>query len=173
MFKCNLGQFKVNSGVAQAWRHLVRKIQTTIEATFVYNYNGTNADFLQGHMVYLDGHGNRHVNLAFADTEAHSDWMGVMLEDVAEPGVGEDPVIGVAATDNVKFILFEAALDPAPAAGDRVWLSQATAGVVTNVEPVAGFIVPVGIVVDGSEYATRVGCRVLFKCCLVPEEVQA
>ncbi|MFA5053217.1 MAG: hypothetical protein WC565_04125 [Parcubacteria group bacterium] len=150
-----------------SWRHraaaagLIRRLQTTVEHMRVTNATVT-TDMVRGEVVCLTT-GVRQALLAQANKLATSEWVGVVCEPIAADETGIVRINGKA------WVLFEAALDPAPVAGDPVYLSKATAGRLTNVYPLApGFGIQVGIIVDASPYATDGACWVQLQRCCAP-----
>jgi hypothetical protein len=131
-----------NHQIRQAFKRLVRVIQTELEHKRVYNESGS--DMVKGDIVYCSG-GVREVGLALADTEAHADWVGVMSEPAAD---GES---GIARTEGYALVRFEDNLTLV--SGTDAYVSASEAGAATNVLVDPGnFASRVGIIGDHSNY---------------------
>jgi len=150
------------------WRHraaaagLIRRLQTTVEHMRVTN--ATVADMVRGEIIALTA-GDRRAVLAQADALATSEWVGVVCEPIAD---GET---GIVRTNGRAWVLFVDGLTLA--AGEPIYLSVATAGRATNVEPFAppGYMVRIGTIVDASPYVgdgVDNGCWVQLQRCCAP-----
>ena len=150
-----------------SWRHraaaagLIRRLQTTVEHIRVTN--ATVTPMVRGEVVYLTA-GVRQAELALATAEATSEWVAVVCEPIAVDDTG------IARTNGKAWVLLEAALDPAPVAGDFVYLSADTAGRLTNAAPdgQGEYVIQVGLIVDASPYATDEACWVQLQRCCYP-----
>jgi hypothetical protein len=145
----------------QAFHGLTRRIQTTVEHMRVTN---TTTDMVRGEVIALTA-GSRQAIRSDADSASAVEWAGVMAEDVVAGATG------IARINGYAFVLFEDALDPAPAAEDAVYVSQ-VAGRATN-KAVAGpaFVNRIGTVDNSSVYATTGGCWVFLQHCCTPVQV--
>jgi hypothetical protein len=129
------------------WVKLNRKIQTKVEHQRVFNATG--APVIRGH-VMCGVAGAEQVGLADASAAATSEWCGV----AAEPA----PIAGqfVMRTSGYALVYFDDTLALANAEGTPVYLSQ-TAGKATNVLPIAGFSIRMGILADATGYVGVAG----------------
>ena len=102
--------------------------------------NKTGSGTTNGIAVYIsDATGNLpHASLAKADAEATSKTIGVFTEDVTIDGNGE--VTGYGLVNDIDTDSWTV--------GDRLYVSETTAGELTNAQPtVPNFVVPVAIVI--------------------------
>lgn len=151
----NLWPFK------QAFNGLKRRIQTTVEHMRVTNNEDT--ALARGEVLILVA-GSRVAERADATTEAGSLWACVACEPTPASGTG------ITRIDGKGYVLFEDGLDPAPAAGDAVYVSD-TAGRATNDNSSPTWLYKIGIVADASPYATESACWVWLNHCCTPEEM--
>ena len=150
--------------LVKAFNGLTRRIQTTVEHMRVTN--ATDTDFVRGEVLALTS-GQRQAIRAQADAEATSWWAAVATEPTPD---GET---GIARINGYAYVLFEDGLDPAPDAGDEVYVSAATAGRATNAAPVGPeeFVQKIGVVGDDTIYATEGAAWVFLQHCCPPSQV--
>lgn len=169
MFK-NIQLLISNGPFKQAFQSLIREIQKRISATYVHNTSGLT--LVRGQNVAYTT-GDREVALSDATSESGSQksarGIGVVLKTSVPNGAWF-----VMRTDDLTYQLFEPDLDPPPVAGDPVFLSSATPGLATNVEPVGGgdFVTKIGTVADGTIYAAETACYIEQKYCCEPVVVE-
>lgn len=150
----------------KAFYGLIRRLQTTVEHMRV---TANDADFVRGNVIALtDGvtAGQRQGFLADASAATGGyPWAGVMAEDTAEDATG------IARINGYGYVLFDEGLDPAPAPGDPVYLSE-TAGRATNVAPVTvgAYVQRIGTVGNGAPYATENAAWVWLQHCCTPTQ---
>lgn len=124
------------------WIKLNRKIQTKIEHQRVFNATG--APVIRGH-VLCGVAGAEQVDLADASAAATSEWCGIAAEPA--PAAGQF----VMRTSGYALVYFDDVLALANAEGTPIYLSE-TAGRATNVVPIAGFSIRMGILADATGY---------------------
>jgi len=145
----------------QAFHGLTRRIQTTVEHMRVTN---TTTDMVRGEVIALTS-GSRQAIRSDADSDSAVEWAGVMAEDAAANATGISRINGYA------FVLFEDALDPAPAAEDAVYVSQ-VAGRATNVAPAGpAYVNRIGTVGNSDTYVGTGGCWVFLQHCCAPTQI--
>lgn len=154
--------FKLMSGnwaFVKAFNGLIRRIQTTVEHVRVSNNTGVTID--RGEVIRLTS-GQREAALAQSNNPENVEWAAIMAEPTPD---GES---GIARINGYAYVLFIDDLDPAPAAGDEVFVS-ATAGRATNAQD--GWVKKIGVVGDGTPYATEGAAYVFLQPCCSPQQV--
>jgi len=151
---------KLHSGfptIDEQWEKLCTLVQKYIEHHPVTNASG--AVLHKGDIVRAVA-GVRQVDLALADSVTDADWVGVL---------DGQPVVAIGAkadmaTSNMQLVRFEDGL--VLVSGTPCWVSDATAGAATNIEPAVSS--RVGIIVDASPYVSVTNHYALVlinKCC--------
>ena len=151
----NIGPFK------QWYNGFKRRIQTTVEHMRVTNVS--DGAMVRGELIALVA-GRRQAVLTDADDAALVCWAGVMTEPTP------DDATGIARINGKAFVLFEAALDPAPAAGDSAYVSNVP-GRATNDIGTPTRVLKIGTVADASTYASTGGCYVYVNRCCTPTQM--
>jgi hypothetical protein len=159
-------EMKGNAGPIQnAFRRLVRQIQTEVEHKRVTNASGS--DMAKGDIAYLQA-GDRQAYLTDASAEASSRWIGVIAEPIA------DGDRGIMRCDGLAYVRFEVGLGAIGDSdeGQQVWLSASDPGAATTREPDPGFVSVLGILADATNYSDdNPFCWVILRQCCAPTEV--
>lgn len=153
----NPGPFK------NAWKRLVRQIQTEVEHKRVTN--DTVADMVKGDIVYMTA-GDRQAALATAAAQATAQWAAVIAEPIA---AGER---GISRTDGYAYVRFETGLGAIgdSSEGQQVFLSDTDPGAATvsASQTEGSYNMVVGVLADATGYsdANPYCWVVLGHCCL-------
>jgi len=140
----------------KSFHGLTRRIQTTVEHMRVTN---TTTNMVRGEVIALTA-GQRQAVRADADAEATARWAGVMCEPTPSLATG------IARINGNAYVLFEAGLNPVPAAGEAAYVST-VAGRATNT--LAGpWGAKIGIIADASQYLVDGSCKVYLQQCCSP-----
>jgi len=132
-----------NHQIRQAFKRLIRVIQTDVEHKRVDNDSGVN--LIKGDVVYNVTSGARSVAQAVNDSLAHANWVGVMSEPVV------DGARGIARTEGYALVRYNAlTTDPTDHEGVPVYVSS-VAGTCSIDDP-GGFSQIVGILGNAQDY---------------------
>jgi len=149
----------------KAFYGLIRRLQTTVEHMRVRNDTAETTALVRGEVISLTSGRRQAVRADASAVTGAYPWVGVMTE-------GTDyHATGIARINGYGYVLFDEALDPAPAPGDIVYLSE-TPGRATNVAPKTegAYVQRIGIVGDDTPYATANAAWVwLYHCCAPTE----
>lgn len=151
--------------LSNAWKGLVRRLQTTVEATRLTN--AVPGDIDPGTVVFVDTAGPRLFDLADSALADSCQGVGVVVEPIATGGSG------IVRTDNVARVKFITGI-VGLAAGDPVYVS-AQAGRAVNAPGGMLQIYRIGTVFDASTYVgtgpTNSFAYVLLDRCCTPQQV--
>lgn len=132
-----------NHQIRQAFKRLVRTVQTEIEHKRVDNDSGV--DLVKGDVVYNVTSGGRSVAQAVNDTLAHADWVGVMSEPVS------DGSRGIARTQGYALVRYNPAdTDPTGHEGEYVLVSD-DAGT-CSLDATGNYTQILGVLGDATDY---------------------
>lgn len=131
--------------IRQAFKRLVRVIQTELEHKRVDNDSGVN--LIKGDIVYNVTSGARSVAQAVNDSLAHADWVGVMSEPVV------DGARGIARTQGYALVRYDTtASNPIGNEGMRVYVSDVAGTGTIDIPANPAFTSGLGILVDAMDY---------------------